>query len=172
MNKLLLVFLLCIIGFGMDLIADDDVVGFWKTVNDKTGKAESVVAVYEYQGKYYGRLVAAFNKEGVIDDTIYEPRDRAPGVEGNPYYSGMDIIWDLKKKGSKYADGKVIDPEKGRVYDAEMWIKDGNLIMRGELLFFGENETWPPMKDEEFPKNFKKPDVSTFVPVIPQVKHH
>lgn len=148
----------------------DDVTGFWKTINDQTGKPESIMAIYPYQGKYYGRLVATYDNDGKITDTIDNPIDRAPGVEGEPYYSGLDIMWDLKEKDGKYVDGKIMDPEKGRIYDAEMWIKDGVLVVRGKIWFFGANQEWPRVVDSDFSGNFHKPDLTKFVPVIPKVK--
>ena len=36
--------------------ASDDIVGFWKTINEKSGQAQSIVAIYEFQGKYFGRM--------------------------------------------------------------------------------------------------------------------
>lgn len=152
------------------LFADDNVLGFWKTIDDTTGKAQSIIAVYEYQGKYYGRLILTYNNNGSVNDTIYDPKERAPGVQGNPFYVGMDIIWNLVKKGEKFSGGSIIDPEKGYVYGAELWRKGDDLIARGELLFIGKNQTWPPAKESDFPHGFKKPDPSTFVPSIPVVK--
>jgi uncharacterized protein (DUF2147 family) len=151
------------------LLSAQDVVGFWKTISDKTGKAESILGIYEYQGKYYGRLIGTYNRsDGKMEDTIDHPKDRAPGVQGNPFYSGLDIMWDLKKDGNKYTDGKIIDPQKGRIYNAEMWRQDGNLIVRGEVWVFGQNQEWPPALDSDFPAGFKKPDMTKFVPSIPK----
>lgn len=158
-------FLVC----SMSLFAADSVVGFWKTMNEKTGKPESILAVYEYKGNYFGRIILTYKPDGTINDTIYAPVDRAPGVKGNPYYSGLDIIWDLAKEDSKYGNGAIMDPEKGKVYDAEMWLDKGNLIVRGEVLIFGRNQTWPPAKDSDFPPGFVKPDLTKLVPKIPEV---
>ena len=35
----------------------DGVVGFWTTIDDETKEAKSVVQIYEYEGKIYGRVV-------------------------------------------------------------------------------------------------------------------
>lgn len=147
-----------------------DIIGFWKTINDKTGKPESIIAIYEYQQKYFGRLVATLKENGEIQDTMDDPKVKAPGVEGNPYYSGMDIIWNVKKEGSKYTDGKILDPEKGKIYNVEMWPSKKNLIVRGEIWIFGVNQQWIPAADNDFSGPFKKPDLTTFVPEIPKVK--
>ncbi|MCE5318153.1 MAG: DUF2147 domain-containing protein [Parachlamydia sp.] len=150
-------------------LAAQDIVGFWKSVDEHTSKPQSIVAIYEYQGKYYGRIIATYNENGQILDTIYTPKEKAPGVVGNPYYSGLDIIYDVQKEGDRYKDGKIVDPQEGKVYDTEIWIEDGNLIVRGEVLFFGRNQTWPPALDNDFPTGFKKPDLTQLVPQIPQV---
>lgn len=163
----------CFFAFNFSAVfGADSPVGFWKTINEKTGKADSIVGVYEYKGKYYGRLIATMEADGSIVDTIYTPKDRAPGVVGDPYYSGLDILWDLTSDGTQYKGGKIMDPEKGKVYDADMWLDNGDLIVRGELWMFGENRTWPKATDSDFPKGFKKPDLATFVPKILEVKEH
>ena len=82
----------------------------------------------------------------------------------------MDIIWNLQNKNNKLTNGKILDPEKGRIYGAEMWVDNGRLIVRGKLLFFGRNQTWLPVPENEFTANFKKPDLKTFVPSIPKIR--
>lgn len=147
-----------------------DITGFWKTVDEKTGKAQSMVAVYEYHGKYYGRIIGTFDDSGKMVETIYNPKGRAPGIQGNPYYCGMDIIWNLRKReDSDRYKGKIVDPEKGNIYKAEVWVEKGKLIVRGEVLFFGRNQTWPPAVNSDFPTHFIKPNLKTLVPVIPKV---
>jgi len=158
--------LICMVAFCSGLIAQD-ILGFWKTIDEKSGKPQCVVAIYEYENKYYGRIVGTFDKKGVMNETLEAPKDRAPGVIGKPFYCGLDLIWNLKK-GSK-CKGKIVDPKKGNIYRAEVWVEDGNLIVRGKLLCFGRNQTWLPASDEDFPSTFKKPDVTKFVPVIPEV---
>ena len=149
----------------------DNIVGFWKTIDEKSGKARSIIGIYEYQGKYYGRIVGTFDESGKnIEDTVDKPKKRAPGVIGNPFYSGLDIIWDLQNQGNKFINGEILDPQKGKIYGAEMWLKNDKLVVRGKLFFFGRNQTWLPVHDNEFKNGFKKPDLRLFVPSIPQVK--
>lgn len=164
MKKFLLLHLFFMMTF-CQAWAAQDIVGFWKTIDENSGQARSIVAIYEYRGKYYGRIMGSYDENGKIDDSIYKPIERAPGVVGNPFYSGLDIIWDLYSKGGKFIGGEILDPEKGKVYGAEMWLKNGNLVVRGKILFFGRNQTWLPVADSEFTGTFKKPNLLTFVPV-------
>ena len=136
MKKILALSVFCLLAF-CSILQAGDIVGYWKSIDDKTGKAQSIVGIYEYQGKYYGRIIATFNDEGVVDDTIYTPKDKAPGVVGDPYYAGLDIIYDLKKDDSRY-NGKIMDPEEGKVYNATLWTEGQNLVVRGEIWLFEE----------------------------------
>ncbi len=148
-----------------------DITGFWTVYKDETGKPDCIVAMYEYQDKYYGRIIGTYNDRGELDETIYSPKSRAPGIEGNPYYCGLDIVWGLSSEGEEGRyKGKIIDPKKGKVYTAEVWREGSDLIVRGEVWIFGANLTWPPTSDKVFTKNFKKPDLKKFVPVKPEVK--
>jgi uncharacterized protein (DUF2147 family) len=171
MNKLIVRIVTLLLSIvSINAYANDDIVGFWKTIDEVTNTPQSVVAVYKYQDKYYGRLILSYNENGTVQDTIYAPSKRAPGVVGEPYYSGMDIIYNLKKNGNKYTDGNIIDPEKGNRYGAELWVQDGVLYVRGKLLFFGRNQKWPPAQHSDFPQGFVKPDLTKMVPVIPKLK--
>lgn len=163
MGKILLLFLFC------SVLVAQDIKGFWKTINENTGKPECILAIYPYKDKYYGRIIGTYDETGKVADTIYAPKGRAEGIPGNPFYCGLDILWDLHERGDVYK-GKIVDPRKGNVYKAEVWVDNGNLIVRGKLLFFGRSETWLPTVDADFPSGFKKPDVSKFVPVIPDVE--
>ncbi|MDE3045451.1 MAG: DUF2147 domain-containing protein [Verrucomicrobiota bacterium] len=162
--KRLLACLLCLSSLAFSA---EEIGGFWKTVNEE-GKSQCIIAIYEYEGLYYGRIIGSFDSQGKMTDSIYKPVKRAPGIIGNPYYSGLDIIWDLADSGSKFK-GKIVDPEHGKVYQSELWINDSRLVVRGKLLFFGRSQEWLPASAHDFPKDFKKPDLKSFVPAVPEV---
>ena len=118
--------------------ADDTITGFWTTIDDETNTAKSVVQIYEYQGKYYGRVVELFqNKEAVAK------------LPDSPNIKGLDVIWDLEKKGNKYKGGEILDPKKGKVYGCEVWREGEKLIVRGKIAFLGRNQTWEPNESFE-----------------------
>ena len=159
---------LCLIGLLLiSTLRAESIQGFWKSIDEKTGKPQCLVAIYEYHNKYYGRIIGTYNKHGVMNETIDAPEDRAPGIVGHPFYCGLDLIWDLEK--GRKCKGKIVDPKKGNIYRAELWVEEGNLIVRGKLLCFGRNQTWLPATSADFPATFKQPDVNEFIPVIPKV---
>jgi uncharacterized protein (DUF2147 family) len=146
-----------------------DIDGFWSTVNEETKKPQAIVAIYKYKDMHYGRMIGTYQRgTGKIFDTLYHPIERAPGIVGEPYYSGLDFIYNLKQDGEHYK-GRIVDPEEGNIYRAELWRDKGNLIVRGKLLFFGRNQTWIPFS--QFSEEFPKPDVTKFIPKIPEVTH-
>ena len=142
-----------------------EITGFWKSLSDKTGKPDCIIAIYQYKDAYYGRIIGSFNLQGEMKDNLYTPIEKAPGINGNPYYSGLDFITHLTPAKFSYK-GKVIDPRNGKVYDAEVWRENEDLILRGKLLMFGKNKTWYPATKSDFPAHFKMPDTSKFTPTI------
>jgi uncharacterized protein (DUF2147 family) len=145
----------------------DDISGLWKTIDDKSGKAECVVVIYPHNNLYYGRIVATYDSSGTkLEDTLTNARKLAPGVKGSPTYVGVDILWDLEPKGKTYK-GKVADPLKGKSYDAELWVQNGKLIVRGKLLFFSRSQAWEPLIAGNLPASFVQPDIRSFKPSIP-----
>ena len=155
--------------FFLQVVGTAEISGFWKSYHDNSDIIQCVFAVYPYEGMYYGRIICTYDEDGKMKDSIYHPKERAPGVVGDPYYCGLDLLWNLMESGSIFK-GQIIDPEKGKVYNAEVWNSAGNLIVRGKLLFFGRNITWYPVSKEDFPAKFKLPDISKFVPKIPEAK--
>lgn len=146
----------------------DSIVGFWMTINDKTDRPSSVIAIYPYEGQYYGRILGCYNEDGVLDDTIYHPVEKTPGVVGHPYYSGLDLLWTTKVLKEK-ASGYIIDPEKGKKYKAKVWRKGTDVKLQGQVFVFSGTVTWSPFPETGFTADFPKPDVAKFVPKIPEV---
>ncbi len=129
--KFLSVLMLCL-GVSMSAMAAEDISGIWKTIDDETGEAKSLVQIYPYQGRMYGRVVALFkNKEKV-----------AVGIQGDPKILGLDVIWDLEDKGDRWKGGRILDPQKGKIYACEIWRDKDQLIVRGKIGPFGRNQTW------------------------------
>lgn len=148
-----------------------DITGLWKSRDQHSDKPRSLVAIYKYQNKYYGRMLATYDEEGKIKDTILEKKEKATGVVGHPPYCGMDFVYNVEEehheKEHKKYKGKIIDPEKGKVYDAELWLSGDDLIVRGQVWIFGKNIPWHKASKADLPKGFSMSDIKKFIPVIP-----
>ena len=131
MKKVLLVVVMML--YSTIAFAQDNVIGFWTTIDDETKQPTSVVQIYEYNGHYFGRVV-----------DVLKNKQATARIPGNPPIIGLDIIWDLKKDGNKYTGGKILDPQKGKVYGCEIWRENNTLIVRGKIAFLGRNQTWLP----------------------------
>jgi len=118
-------------------------VGRWTTFDGATGKATSVVSIWEENGKLYGR------KEKLIDPDPKDPVprcDRCEGeLNGKPLI-GLRILWDLGKDGDAWSGGRILDPDNGKVYRCTIAMEhDGKkLKVRGFIGFslLGRTQYW------------------------------
>jgi uncharacterized protein (DUF2147 family) len=133
--NILVIFLL----LGTNLAAQS-VLGKWKTIDDNTGEAKSIVEIYNQDGKVYGKIEEIFNKEKRDALCI-----KCEGEDKDEPVLGMVIIRGLEKDGDEYNDGKVLDPENGTFYDCYIELVAPNkLKVRGYvgLAMFGRTQYW------------------------------
>ena len=124
-------------------------VGRWKTIDDETNKAKSIVEIYEKDGKVYGKIVKILNLEpGEDPDPICEECPTKDDRHGKKII-GMEILRNMEKDGTEWEDGKILDPEKGKLYDCKIWVNPDNsdqLMVRGYVAFFYRTQTWYRVK--------------------------
>lgn len=124
--------------------ADDATpIGKWKTIDDKSGKAKSIVAIWEDGGKYYGKV------EQLLDPKPDDPNPvckKCPGDLKDQPILGMRIMWDLKKEGDLWSGGKILDPDNGKTYRCNLSLAEGGkkLQVRGfiGIALLGRTQTW------------------------------
>ncbi|WDP93068.1 MAG: DUF2147 domain-containing protein [Desulfobacter sp.] len=121
--------------------AQAPIVGKWKTIDDETNEPKSIVQIFEKDGKYYGKIVKLFRKPGEDPNPICDDCDSDDDRKDKPIV-GMEIIRDLEKDGDEFADGTILDPKDGKVYDCKLWVEEGNLMVRGYIAFFFRTQTW------------------------------
>jgi uncharacterized protein (DUF2147 family) len=117
--------------------------GEWISVDDATGEQKSVVKIYQAaDGKYYGDIIQLFGENAataVCEECV--------GEEHNKPIVGLTIIRDMQLKDGELRGGKVLDPDNGKFYYAKIYLKNGNLILRGSLDkagVLGRSQTWLP----------------------------
>ncbi len=124
------------------------VTGNWKTIDDETGKAKSIVNIYiKSDGKLYGKIIKLFKAPDEDQDPIC---DKCTDYRKNKKIIGMEIITGLEKDGNEwYADDAILDPENGKIYDCKIWVDEDNpdlLQVRGYIGWFFRTQTWKRVK--------------------------
>ena len=125
--------------FSMHL-SSQTILGKWKTVDDQTGKAKSIVHIYKEKNKFCGRIIDIINdeaKKNLCEGCKGEKKDKP--------IMGMVIFDQLVKKGNEYKGGKILDPGGGSVYNCKIWIdqeKPDILNVRGYVAFFYRTQHW------------------------------
>ena len=120
------------------------VLGKWKTIDDETGQAKSIVEIYEKSGKIFGKIIEIVNPE-----KRKLLCTKCTGENKNATILGLIIIKDLVKDGQEYTDGKILDPLKGEEYKCLIAL-DGKdkLKVRGfvGVSLFGRTQYWYRVK--------------------------
>jgi uncharacterized protein (DUF2147 family) len=129
----------------VNLVSSQEVFGEWKTIDDNTGLAKSIVEVYEQNGKVFGRIKKILKEEKRDVRCVY-----CKGDLKNQKVEGMLILKNLSKDKDKYEGGTVTDPENGKTYDAKMWLNEDDpnvLMVRGYLSFLYRTQEWKRIDD-------------------------
>ena len=125
-------------------VRSQGVVGKWKTIHDETGKAVSIVELYESKGKVYGKVVEIMNPK-----SRNKVCDQCEGDDKNKPLIGLTVIKGLQKDGDEYNGGRILDPEHGRLYRCYISLEDdGRLKVRGYygISLFGRTQYWQRVK--------------------------
>lgn len=116
------------------------VFGKWKTINETTGKANSIIEIYEDDGAVYGKVVRIIKEES--------REDRCNNCEGelkDQLIEGLELMSGLEKSGNEYVGGVITDPKSGKQYKCKIWLDETNpdrLKVRGYIAFLYRTETW------------------------------
>jgi len=141
MKNLIVVFVLSVIA-SLGLQAQT-VTGKWKTIDDETGKAKSIVEISEKNGKLYGKVVE------ILTDKKDAKCDKCPGTDKGKPIKGLTIIKGLKKDGSEYSGGTITDPGSGKEYKCALKLDGADkLNVRGYIGIqaLGRTQTWVRIK--------------------------
>jgi uncharacterized protein (DUF2147 family) len=116
-------------------------VGLWRTIDDKTGKENGAVRIFESGGALYGRIERITDpaRAGLSCVKCSDDRKDKPLI-------GLDIMRGLKRDGDVWDGGTILDPETGSSYKSSVRLDDGGqkLVVRGYLgvSLLGRSQTW------------------------------
>ena len=121
--------------------AQKNIIGDWKTIDDKTGERRAIVTIYQgSDGLYYGKI-----SRMLMYTDLDLKCDRCEGEDHNRPIVGLVIIRGMRYEDGQLVGGKVLDPESGKFYYGKIYLKDGKLVLRGSIDrrgFLGRNQTW------------------------------
>ena len=156
MKKLLLLilsFIFVVIALHADELSP---VGRWKTIDDETGQAKSIVNIWIENGELKGKIVELFRKPD--EDQNPTCAEGSGDLTGKPM-KGATIMWGLTEDKNGWWDGgKILDPKKGKIYNCKIRTieDDTKLQVRGyikAIIRIGRSQVWErvpePVKDEK-----------------------
>lgn len=127
----------------------ESIFGRWKTIDDETGAAKSIVEIYQKEGKPRGKIIELINPS--------QPNPVCRNCEGdrkNKPIIGMEILWDLKKdkrNENTWKKGRIFSPTKGKDYRAKVELdKEGKTLhVRGCWGPFCRKQVWHRVSDKK-----------------------
>ncbi|MDG1715357.1 DUF2147 domain-containing protein [Lacinutrix sp.] len=135
---LILVFLVSFSGQAQDIF------GKWKTIDDQTGEAKSIVEIYKRDGKVFGKIVSILNPE--VKDALCL---KCEGEDKNKPVLGFELIKNMTKEGRYYKNGTIFDPEHGKKYKCRLMLTENPDILqvRGYIAFLYASQYWQRVKE-------------------------
>jgi uncharacterized protein (DUF2147 family) len=117
--------------------------GQWKTIDDITGKAKSIVLIWEENGKLFGKVQKLVNPDPKNPNPRCE--DCSGDQKGKPVV-GLQILQNLSKDGNNWSGGTILDPATGKIYKCLVSVLDGGakLKVRGfiGISLLGRTQYW------------------------------
>lgn len=135
MKKLLFTFAFALIS----VFSFAQIEGKWKTIDDETKEAKSIVEVFKKaDGKYYAKIVQLLQKpENANCVKCSDDRKNKPLV-------GLEIIRGLKQDGQEFNGGTITDPKSGKSYKCIVKREGNKLNLRGYVGIptIGRTQIW------------------------------
>ena len=117
--------------------------GVWKQIDPESGKVGALVTFTESGGVFKGSFSKLYLDSGDDPNPLCR---KCPGSQRGKPLLGLVFIDGMRRSGSKYDGGTILDPETGTSYSANMKLSpDGNtLTVHGYvgIPLFGQSQTW------------------------------
>ncbi len=133
---------------GTVVAATDTPVGTWKTIDDETHQAKSIVEITDNNGELQAHIVKLLNRsaEDIARDGEVALCKKCDGERKDKPVEGMNIMWDVHQNGAIWDGGHILDPKTGKVYKVKLSMLDGGqkLNVRGFIgfSFIGRSQIW------------------------------
>lgn len=97
-------------------MAQSTPVGKWVTIDDATKKPKSIVEITEVGGKLQGKVIKVLQSDQGPNPVC----KKCTGANQNKPIEGLTIISNVKKNGSVWDGGQILDPASGKIYSVKM----------------------------------------------------
>jgi uncharacterized protein (DUF2147 family) len=118
-------------------------IGLWKSIDDGTGKPTALIRISEIEGEFQGKIEKIFPEPGESANPLCE---ECEGDLKNQPVVGMIILKGMRRDGTDYTGGRILDPDSGKIYRGTMKLIDGGnkLILRGYvgIPLLGRSQVW------------------------------
>jgi uncharacterized protein (DUF2147 family) len=146
MKKILKTTTACLLFFFLSIIAVASYaaspIGYWKTIDDVTGNAKSIVKIEGSSSNLSGTVVKLFPGAMTICSAC------SGNLKDKPIL-GMTVMYGLKQNPddtNEWSGGMIMDPKTGKIYRCSINVStDGNkLEVRGYIgiSLLGRSQTW------------------------------
>jgi uncharacterized protein (DUF2147 family) len=116
--------------------------GYWKTIDDVTGNAKSIVRITGNATDLTGQVVKLFPGAMTVCTACKGDLKDKP-------IQGMTVMYGLKQDASspnEWSEGTILDPKSGDVYHCKLKVADDgkSMVVRGYvgISAFGRSQTW------------------------------
>ena len=92
----------------------DDIVGLWYSHADAKNRI-AVIEIFKENNKYYAYSFAYTNS----NDVVYDVNNPKKELKNLPL-KGLVYLYDLEFKNGEWKNGKIYNPEQGKVYNAKI----------------------------------------------------
>ena len=114
--------------------------GKWNSTNEETGNIDSIIEVYEKDGKAFAKVIEI--KGSARKNAVCE---KCEDENKNKPILGLNILTGLQENEDEWSGGNILDPRNGRIYNCYIkLIKPNKLKIRGYigLALFGKTAYW------------------------------
>ncbi|MBN8715102.1 MAG: DUF2147 domain-containing protein [Xanthomonadales bacterium] len=133
---------------GSALAANDSPVGKWKTIDDATNQAKSIVEITDQDGQLEGKILELLNRtpDDIARDGEHPVCARCTDARKGQPLVGMVIMTGVTQDGDTWDGGRILDPKNGKTYKVSLKVTNGgqNLEVHGYIGFslLGRTQTW------------------------------
>ena len=137
-----LIFILIVLPF----LTQGQIVGKWKTIDDRNGDSKAIIQLYKKGDALYGKIVKVLqkDKQGALCE-------KCDGDLKDKPILGMEIITHFEADDDGVYKGKrLFDPEQGMTFRGKIWLDpddESKLKVRGYLAFLHRTQTWERVED-------------------------